>query len=111
MAHQNSYKPKVPAPDVTRLPEHLRQALDTRVDMRPGEVVARVITQRHMVNMPNARFLVSEEYDTSERITRYIFKAFDHSGIHTLVHVEMPRAQLEILAREIQQVLGQAARE
>jgi hypothetical protein len=42
MSHENAYRPRAPIHvDLSRAPQHLRDAVDASVEWRPGEVVCR----------------------------------------------------------------------
>jgi len=104
MAHQNAFKPNVPAADLTKLPEHIRQAFDAPVPYREGEVGARVMTMRRMGNIPNGRFYVERIFDTDDQREAIALRAFDFKGIDTLVQVEITPDSAKVLLRQLMRV-------
>lgn len=103
--NNNAFRPQAQAPDLTRAPQHVKDALHATIPHRPGEVQARVITGRHMANVPNGRLYIehARERDASDNVREFIvMRALDYQGLVTLAHVEItPEALKTFLLRVI----------
>lgn len=96
--NNNAFRPGVQAPDLTRAPQHIKDVLHTTIPHRPGEVQARVITSKVMVNLPNGRLHIEHVRDTDSREC-VVLRALDYQGLVTLAHIEITPAALETFLR------------
>lgn len=97
MSHSNSFKPQGPGVDLSRLPAHIRQAFDKTVGHRPGEVAARILTYRRMVNMPSGRLYMERVVDVAEKTETVAMKLLDYKGVDTLAMIELQIDTLPVL--------------
>ena len=106
--HPNAFRPQGPTKvDLSRLPAHLREAIDRPVEMRPGEI--RCSATVHAVRalcQPAAR--VYAQVETSEEKMVGV-KVLDTRGVDVIAQLEIsPQAQETLLSRfvEIYKALG-----
>ncbi len=102
MSNSNQFPPGT---NLTILPAFLREAMDTVVPTRPGEVPATILLRRQVTMVyPNGRFMVHtqapEEGELEDKETVSL-KLFDHKGIELLAQVILTPAALAQLLPEL----------
>ncbi len=106
--HPNAFRPQGPTrADVTRLPQHLREAIDRPVEMRKGEIICMVLTRKDKrLCDPAARFYVEIESPETKMVG---VKILDFKGVDVIAQLQISdEAQATLLSRfvEIYRTLG-----
>lgn len=108
--HPNSFiRRPVPTVDLSRLPAHIRTAVNTSVPFREGEVVGRVQTYRRTVNIPGARIAAQRLPRSSARpdeVEKVIIKLLDYQGVDPLGQIELELDAVQQLARHLAELSG-----
>ncbi len=90
-----------PTANLAKLPAFLREAMDTVVPIREGEVPAEILLRRQVsLNYPNGRLqaLVQEpEKGETQKKERVSLRLLDHKGIEMLVQVALTPENLRVL--------------
>lgn len=103
MSFQNNAfrKGNAPRPDLSRAPQHVRDAIDVTIEHRPGEITGRAITSQYMANIPNARFLGQYVQDTTEKREFLLFQMLDYQGRVALAQFEAELSTLPALIKSL----------
>lgn len=84
-------------PNISKAPQEVQKALSDNVPFRPGEVVGRVMTTRHAVNLRGARIFPAFESLVSDRSKTVNLTLLDFTGKREVGMVELDVSALGTL--------------